>query len=197
MRLRSRHSDLHLVVVGGFESLALPSSDACRYERELKDLRGELELTDAVSFTGYLPPEEASMVLQGADLAALPFTAGATTKSSSLLTVLAHGLPTDATSPDVPDPQLVHDRTVLFVPARDVNALETAIERLLSEPDLARRLARAARRVADRHDWADIARRHKRLYETVLEGRPSTSPGDPEQGRRGSRAARSVGRAGK
>ncbi len=174
VRLRSRHPDLQLVVVGGFHSLALPSSDASRYERDLKDVLGELELTEAVTFTGYLPPEWASSVLQGADLAVLPFTAGTTTKSSSLLTILAHGLPTVATSPDMPDPQLVHERTVLFVPPRDVKALETAIERLLTEPDLAWSLARAGRRVAEQHDWADIARQHKALYETVLEGRPST-----------------------
>ncbi|MFN2556624.1 MAG: glycosyltransferase family 4 protein [Nitriliruptorales bacterium] len=168
VRLRSRHPDLHLVVVGGFRSLALTRPDAWRYERELQDLLAALGLKQAVTFTGYLPPAEAPKVLQGADLAVLPFIAGTTTKSSSLVTVLAHGLPTVATRPDVPDPQLVHERTPLFVPPRDSGALEVAIARLLTDRQLGQRLAAAGRRVAEQHDWAAIAAKHTELYEDVL-----------------------------
>lgn len=180
-RLRSRHPDLHLVVAGGFQSLALPQPEAFRYEQELRGLLATLELTRAVSFTGYVSADEASAVLQGADIAVLPFNAGTTTKSGSLLAVLAHGLPTVATASEVPDLGLAHERNVLLVPPRDPQALEAGIERLLADPDLARRLAAAGPRLAERHDWPTIATQHARLYDTVLGRGGSSSAGARDQ----------------
>ncbi|WP_345033548.1 glycosyltransferase [Kutzneria kofuensis] len=88
------------MVVGGFESLAMPPDEAAAYRAELEALADE-----RVEFTGHLPVHEVSAVLHGADVAVLPFTAGVTTKSGALLTVLAHGLPTVVT--DAGDPELV------------------------------------------------------------------------------------------
>lgn len=187
VRLRSRHPDLHLVVVGGFHSLALPTADARRYELDLKGLLAKLDLTHAVTITGYLPPDEVSRALQGADLAVLPFNAGTTTKSSALLAVLVHGLPTVVTTPALPDPGLVAEHTVLFVPPRDSHAVEGAIERLLTDPDLSRRLGDGGRRLAEQHSWTTIVGQHKRLYETVLGRQHDNAPA--VKGRRATRAA--------
>ena len=151
-----------LKVVGGFKSLARPPAEAQAHREELLALAD-----DRVEFTGHLPAEEVSAIMHGADVAVLPFTAGVTTKSGSLLTVLAHGLPTLVT--DAGDPELVDGETVAVIESvRSVDAIVAALERVLGDPALRARLSsRGAAMVAER-TWPRIARRHRELYEQVL-----------------------------
>jgi glycosyltransferase involved in cell wall biosynthesis len=74
-----------LEVVGGIRD--------AEYQIELMDLVRRLGLQDRVSFQGELPAAEVSRHLWEADAALLPFTTGASTGRSSLMAVLAHGLP--------------------------------------------------------------------------------------------------------
>ena len=77
-----------------------------------------------MTITGHLPAAEVSAALHAADLAAFPFTAGATTKSGALLSAFAHGLPTLVTAADPPDPELVDGETVVVAPrVRDAAVL--------------------------------------------------------------------------
>jgi len=151
-----------LIVVGGFTSLALPPDEAAAYRAELEALAdGQVE------FTGHLPAAEVSAVLRGADLAVLPFTAGVTTKSGALLTVLAHGLPTLVT--DAGDPELVDEETVAVIPAvRSADAIVTTLRRTLSDNKLRERLSARGRAIVAERTWPAIARRHRELYEWVL-----------------------------
>ena len=81
-----------------------------------------------MTITGHLPAAEVSAALHAADLAAFPFTAGATTKSGALLSAFAHGLPTLVTAADPPDPELVDGETVVVAPrVRDVAVLVEAL----------------------------------------------------------------------
>lgn len=59
------------------------AEEAQAYRAELTALAD-----DRVESTGHLPAAEVSAILRGADVAVLPFTAGVTTKSGALLTVL-------------------------------------------------------------------------------------------------------------
>jgi len=112
---------------------------------------------------------EVSAALHASDLAAFPFTAGATTKSGALLSAFAHALPTVVTRADPPDAGLVDGRTVVVAPrVRDADALVAALTRLLDDPALRSRVAAGgAALVADR-TWPAIARAHRELYERVL-----------------------------
>ncbi len=66
--------------------------------------------------------------------------------------------------------EVVRDgETGLLVPADDPARLAGAIGRLLAEPQLRRRLARAAREEAvRRYDWRTCVRAHERWYEQLL-----------------------------
>jgi glycosyltransferase involved in cell wall biosynthesis len=63
---------------------------------------------------------------------------------------------------------LEHERTALLVPVNDVRALGAAIERLLRDPELGRRLGAAARRDAERRfSVGALGAAHAELYATV------------------------------
>ncbi|MDH2443437.1 glycosyltransferase [Amnibacterium sp. CER49] len=167
-RLAAEGRDVHLLVVGGFESTALPAAEALAFEAELRAHLAAAGAGDRARITGFLPEEAASRLLAAADVAVLPFTAGVTTKSGSLLTVLAHGLPTVVTAAPEPDPELVDGATCVVVPAvRDAPALADGIRRVLDDPALATRIAAAGRALAARRDWPDIAARHLALLAEV------------------------------
>jgi glycosyltransferase involved in cell wall biosynthesis len=168
-RLRRVRPDLHLLVAGGFESLALPAAEAQAFERELRGHVDAAGVTRHVTITGFRPAGEVSRVLCASDVAVLPFTAGVTTKSGALLAVLAHGLPTVVTRPAAPDPELVDGDTCLVVDrVRDAAAIAGGLRRVLADAVLRDRLAAGGRRLATRHDWAAIAAGHARVYREVL-----------------------------
>lgn len=167
--LRTRHPGLHLAVVGGFESLALPGPQALAFRVELASLAGRLGLSRAVTFTGYQPPADASALLAAADVAVLPFTAGVTGKSGALLTVLAHRLPTVVTVPDGGEPELVDGENVVCATGRrDARALIDAVDRVLTDPALATRIADRGSELAATRTWSRIAAAHRDLYTDLL-----------------------------
>lgn len=166
--LRADGRDVRLLVVGGFESLALPAGEAEQFRAELEGVIRDSGVVDAVTVTGFVPPSDVSRMLSAADIAVLPFTAGVTTKSGSLLTVLAHGLPTIVTSGSTRDPELIDGSTCIVVPAvRDAPAIADAVRRL-DDAGLRGRVVDGARSVTTARSWPAIARRHLDLYRSVL-----------------------------
>ena len=155
-----RHPDLRLVVAGGFDSLALPGRQAEDFEAEIRGEIASLGLEDAVTVTGWLPAEGVSAVLQAADVAALPFTAGLTTKSGSLLAVLDHDLPLVGTRGPGTEPELAD--AALLGPVRESEVLARNLDRALSGG-----APRGGRGLADGHSWPSIAAAHARIYATV------------------------------
>lgn len=108
-----------------------------------------------VRTTGHRPPAEAQRYLAAADVAVIPFS-GATiiarehTSPLKMFEYMAAGLPIVAS--DLPSLREVlrHEHNALLVPPDDNASLAAAIERLLSDHELAARLARTARNeVAD------------------------------------------------
>ncbi|MCK2215794.1 glycosyltransferase [Actinomadura sp. ATCC 31491] len=172
--LRAARPGLRLLVVGGFTSQALPEREALAFHAELDALAARHGVAEAVTFTGHLPAARVSEALHAADAGVLPFTAGVTTKSGALLTMLAHGLPTAVTVPDEPDPALPLGEAVTAVAARrDPEAVADAVARLLDDPALRRRLAAEALRLAARHSWPRVAAAHRTLYESLLTPPPA------------------------
>ena len=164
---------LHLLVLGGFTSLALPAAEAAAFRAELVGLAAASGVAEHVTFTGHLPAAEVSAALHACDLAAFPFTAGASTKSGALLSAFAHRLPTVVTAADPPDQQLVDGRTVVVAPrVRSADALVAAIRRVLDDPALRSRVADGGAALAAERSWPRIADAHRALYRAVLHGRP-------------------------
>jgi glycosyltransferase involved in cell wall biosynthesis len=162
---------VHLLVVGGFTSQALPADQARRVRDELTLRAARLGVSQHVTFTGHVADRAVSHALQAADIGVLPFTAGVTTKSGALLAMLTHGLPVAATVADDPDPLLRDAETIVAIGGRrDSAAVAAALRRLLDDPALGRRVAARGREVVASHTWPAIARAHRALYDRAVDG---------------------------
>lgn len=171
-RLRSEGEDLHLAVIGGFESLALPGQEARDFRAELEAQVARLRLERHVTFTGFQPSAEVSRWLLASDVGVLPFTGGVTTKSGSLLTMLDHELPVVLTSggDGAPEDESIKDgrNCVAVRSVRDSAALAAGLRRVLHDDASRTRIARQGKALADEHSWQEIARRHAELYREVV-----------------------------
>ncbi len=151
------HPDLHLVVAGGFDSLALPGQEARDFEAEVRAQVSGLGLDDVVRITGWVDAVEVSALLQAADVAALPFTHGLTTKSGSLLAVLDHDLPLVGTRGEGTSPEL--EAAGRLGPVRESEVLAENLRLALDEGPRP-----AARVLADAHGWDAVAKAHAEVY---------------------------------
>jgi glycosyltransferase involved in cell wall biosynthesis len=171
-RLRGAGRDVHLLIVGGFTSLALPEDEARAFRAELTAWTRTCGVASHVTITGRLPAKEVSAALHAADVAAFPFTAGATTKSGALLSAFAHGLPTLVTAADPPDPDLVDGESVVVAPVvRDALVLVDGLARLLDDDSLRRKVAAGGAALMAGRSWEEIAATHRDVYAEVLRGR--------------------------
>lgn len=102
----------------------------------------ERDIADHVRFFGRLPQEELMRAIKGADIFAL--NTGYEGFSHQLLEVMALSVPV-VTTPKGGNPELVEEEvTGLLVPYDDRAAIVGAVRRLVQDPDLRARLARAA-----------------------------------------------------
>jgi len=162
-----RRPKARLLLVGGAESLAL-GDEADWYWNKLQTLVGELGLDGTVEMTGYVPEEEASRLISGADVGVLPFNEGVTLKSGTLLALFAHGLPVVATRADPPEPDLVDGRLVRLVERRDVAGISSVLSELLADAPQRARLGEAGRIYTRNLSWTTIAERHEQVYRATL-----------------------------
>jgi glycosyltransferase involved in cell wall biosynthesis len=122
-----------------------------------------------VRFEGYQPPPRVPLYLSAADVLVMPYgkrVLSATgedithwTSPLKLFEYLAAGRPILATALPALFPPLVPDHNALVAPVEDVAGLRAALERVLNDPQLAMRLATAARQTAQSHTWVERARR--------------------------------------
>ena len=86
-----------------------------------------------------------------ADACVLPFDAGVTLARSSFAAAAAHGLPIVTTKGNSLESPFVDHKNVLLCPPKDPKALGIAIESLMRNPDLRRRLREGAFELAQ--EW--------------------------------------------
>jgi glycosyltransferase involved in cell wall biosynthesis len=168
-KVLERRPRARLLLIGGVESLALRGEEATWYWNKLQTLIEDLGLEGTVEMTGYLPEDDASRLLSGADVGVLPFNEGVTLKSGTLLALFAHGLPVVATRPEPPEPDLADGQLVRLVERRDPSGLAAALSELLGDAPKRARLGEAGRTYTQDLSWTAIAERHVEVYETVLE----------------------------
>jgi glycosyltransferase involved in cell wall biosynthesis len=154
-----------LVIVGGLP----PEPDLDR----LKNLASSLSLSDRVRFRGFVPPPELPEERAKADVFAIPLldstTARLFTSPLKLFEAMASGRPVAAS--DLPSIReiLTHEENALLVPPGDARALAAAIERLLREPALSRRLAARALEDVKSYSWDRRAQAIEDLLTTLSE----------------------------
>jgi glycosyltransferase involved in cell wall biosynthesis len=136
--LKRRRVDFSCLIVGHGEM-----------EQALKSLISELRVGDRVELSGPRPQNEVVDLLSSSAVLAAPCVVGADGNRDGLPTVLleAMALGTPCVSTDVTGvPEVLRDgQTGLAVPQRDPMRLAAALERLLDDAELGRRLAGAAR----------------------------------------------------
>ena len=89
-----------------------------------------------------------------------------------VLEAMFFGLPCVATDAWAIPEMVVDGETGYTVPMNDVDALTDRLTRLLSDPELARRMGEAGRARANRHfTWAEVVRKMTHTMESVLQSR--------------------------
>ena len=115
----------------------------------------QLGLTDAVCFAGRLDRDAMAALYRDADIALNPSTVD--NMPNSVLEALASGVPVVSTNVGGV-PYIVQDGTsALLVPARDPQAMASAVLRLLENPKLAESLVQAGLVEARRYTWERVA----------------------------------------
>jgi glycosyltransferase involved in cell wall biosynthesis len=165
--LSERHDKLRLVIVGGRNDVVLRVFNRPNYIEELHDLAEQLGITDKVIWTGYYPTEsdQGSLYLRGSDLCVLPFNAGVYLNNSSFAAVAAHGLPIIATKGEFIESPFLNRRNLLLCAPKEPESLAAAIESLLNDPQLRRKLSDGALEMArEWFSWDKALERTLRIF---------------------------------
>lgn len=138
---------------------------------ELQSLIKREQLEDMMVYPGYVPEEDLPPLYAGAELFVFPSLMEGF--GIPLIEAMACGTPIVAT-PCSPTPEVVGDGAYLADGA-DAEALATAMARVLSEPELARRLRASGAERAGYFSWERAAQQTVALYQSVIENYPRTT----------------------
>jgi len=149
-----------LLIIGGTGSLT----------SDLKRRASSPELRDRVLFTGYIPEEELVAYYDACDVFAMPSTDRSEAFGLVQLEAMHLGKPVVSTKlgtgVEFVNPDGV---TGLLVPPNDACALRSALQRLLADPELRRRLGQAGRaRVAATFSVEQMVQGTLDVYRSVL-----------------------------
>lgn len=138
-------------------------------DASLKDTRrliAELDLESQVEIVGYVPKPDLPACLRGGEI-----FLNTTSYESFGITVMeaaACGLPVVTT--EVGELPLLwrNGQNALTVSVKDVAGMADAVRRILTEPNLAKRLSAAARQTAEQYDWGNILPQWEALFNTMM-----------------------------
>jgi glycosyltransferase involved in cell wall biosynthesis len=144
--------------------------------RGLRAMATELGVADAVVLPGRLTREEVAGAISRADVFVVPsrieafgIVALEAWRGGAPLVMTCHGGATDFVTDGVDG---------LLVDPEDVQALASAVAKVIDDPELRQRLAEAGAGAVLGHTWADVAHR----YEQVLAARLGSTPNIPRDG---------------
>ena len=157
-----RHRKVRLVITG----------DGDR-RQEWEALSRELNLGDAVQFTGIVSNEELGRLYRACDVYVLPAIFDDRGDTEGLGVVLIEALqaarPVVASAVGGIVDVIQHEKTGLLVPEKNPQALADAVLRLLGDPALARRLGETGCEEAQwQFDWDRITAETEQLYTRAL-----------------------------
>lgn len=163
-RVRKRFTDLHYVIVGHLG------------DRHLQDVRArirELTIERQVHFFERLTDAELISLYDHAELFILtPRTIGSVVEGFGLVyrEAGARGLTVVGSRDCGAEDAIIDGKTGILVPQGDAEAVRNAIETLLADPVMRRRMGEEGRKLAREWTWDRVAREYKKVYEGVLAG---------------------------
>lgn len=182
-RLMDGGSHVRLLFVGDEEGSSDPTNRGTA--ERIRSLAESLGVAQHILRTGFVSPERVSEALAAADVAALPYTDGASLRRGTFLACLAHGLPVVTTCPgpsrlvperfvaapfDASDAYAITERIAVLVPSGDDAALAAAISALAASGERRAALAAAGQAFAGALSWENIARATTAVYQRTLAG---------------------------
>jgi glycosyltransferase involved in cell wall biosynthesis len=155
------------LIVGGHEK----EPDLAR----VKALAEKLGIASRVTFTGLVDPPSVTALLARASVLALPNPASAIsnrfTSPLKLFEYMSAGRPIVASDLPAMREVLTPDVHAVLVPPGNASALASGIRRVLSDPELAARLAKTAATAVLDYTWDRRAERIDSLLQTVVDER--------------------------
>lgn len=163
----SKRKNVHLVVLGGAHDR--PDSEHFRasYPGEMTQLALDLGIAQMVTWTGEFDwdSELPSLYLRASDICALPYNYGVLLNNSSFAMTASYGLPIITTRGGILEAPFVHEENVFLCMPKKPDELAMAIEVLIDQPHIRKRLAEGALQLAQ--DWFSWDRAIERTIEAV------------------------------
>ena len=172
MRVLTQLPNAKLLMIGGQVGASDPTNFA--YLNKVKTLIDELGLTQRVIWTDHAAPAMVSAHFYASDICVMPYRDGASYRRGTLMAALAHGMAivtTDARI-QISDvrtklPPLRDNENCLLVPPADAPAIASAVQRLVTTPELRAKIGAGARALSQNFTWDKIADQHVALYRQV------------------------------
>lgn len=156
--------ETHLLMIG--DSLGASDSSNRAYLAEVQQRIDALGLANRIRWTGALDDEGVANALNAVDVVFLPYEDGASLRRGTLMAAMANGCAVVTTTPEIPFPELVDGRDLLYVPPTDPVAASNAIRTLFHDAPLRASLGASLRACSENFTWPRIASQHLALYAT-------------------------------
>lgn len=156
-QLASRRSNLHLLLVGGGEDVAL-----------MRERTRQRDLEDRIFFAGHLPQATTSALLTMACLSVDPVHDNDVARARSPLKLfesLALGVPVVTGNVGDRAALLADGRAGVLVPPADVSALAEGIDRIIGDGALRQAMAVEGLAHVQQYSWRELARRWETVYD--------------------------------
>lgn len=147
-KIAAKRKDVKLALIGGQASVL----DGPSYFQEICDLSRQLGIEDRTVAREYeWDSSDGSFYLRAADVCVLPFDNGVTLNRSSLAGAAAHGLPIITTRGKALESPFKDGRNLLLCEPKDPESLAVAMESVICDRELRRRLCEGASELAQ--EW--------------------------------------------
>ena len=127
--LVDQYPTAQLLMIGERVGASDPTNYA--YLQEVEQLIDDLGLADHVQWTGRQPDADVGADLNACDVLVMPYMDGASLRRGTLMAGLANGCAVVTTTPQMPLPELVDERDVLYVAPENDVALAKVVSRLV------------------------------------------------------------------
>ncbi|MEP6900902.1 MAG: glycosyltransferase family 4 protein [Actinomycetota bacterium] len=143
-------------------------------EPKIKQMVAEINLSDAVNFPGFLSAGQKARAFSESDI--FLNTNRADNMPVAVVEACACGLPVVATNVGGLPFLISHGENGLLVENENVGEMVEAVKLLLEDSDLAQKIARGGRVLAERSAWTTVRADWEKLFAEVLDKKTEDSP---------------------